>query len=217
MQFGDALFSLHRIIDETKIKLSETSTLHSHGFYEMHIVTSGSVQYFVNGSTVSVNRGEQILFCPDVEHKVVDQSEDAERHFIDFSIKKIDGSKGFYKYFTEAFDKASGSPLCLSRSFISKVIDYYNSAARQDIKALCRRKLEACEIAVGMLDAVTDNDGEYKEILSSDFDIMLETFVNDPHISIREMSERLGYSERQISRKIKERYGKTLTEIRCRK
>lgn len=217
MQFGDALFSLHRIIDESKIKSGENSTLHSHGFYEMHIVTSGSIEYFVNGGTVVVSKGKQILFCPDAEHRVISQSVDAERHFIDFSIKKIDGSRGFYKYFTDAFDSVSGIPLCFSRVFVSKVIDYYNSSVRQDIKALCRRKLEACEIMVGMLDAVTDNDGIYNEKTSSDFDIMLETFVNDPRISIREMSERLGYSERQISRKIKERYGKTLTEIRCRK
>ncbi len=214
IQFGDVCISAHTIVGNSVTPPLKASTMHSHGFYKLHIVTEGSYEFFSNGETIVLNKGEQILFIPDGEHKTKQITDTAHREHFIFSIRKVDGNKGFYKYFTEGLKNISGKALKLPKSLVCRILDYNNAPLCRNIGRHCFRKLEVGSIIVGILETVAVNEKPYDNNLNLDFDIMLETFVQNSEISIREMSERLGYSERQISRKIKERYGKTLTEIR---
>lgn len=214
IRFGDAEIGIHRIIN-VHARSFEASHTHTHRYYyEIHVMKKGEYLYSVGDKNVLLKSGEMIIIKPNTEHKSFLLKNDVEIVVLCLSLKKAVGSEGFFRCFTDGLNKYSSKALPIPNALTRKIINYCASPKSNDsIGYLCHRKLDACEIAVAIFD-ICCTQNHYKYDMDTDFDIMLDTFVHSSQIRLHEMADRLGYSERQMSRKIKELYGKTLTEIR---
>lgn len=210
--FGNTEISLYKIKNDLPKEPLEST--HAHSYYELHLLVKGEYRYSINETAVMVRAGEAIIIKPEDHHKAVVPGEDTEIACIGFKVYWDDTGESVGKYFASVFDSNAAAALPLKRPLFHKLIEYYLSPPRKSIRQIFHRKLEACEIIIGLLDALAGKDAAYTEADTTGFDIMLETFISNHSITLREMASRLGYSERQIERKIRERYGKPLRELR---
>lgn len=212
VSFSDTEISLYKIKNGSRKEPLEST--HAHSYYELHLLVKGEYRYSINGTAVMVRAGEAIIIKPEDRHKAVVPDENTQIACIGFNVRWDEADDGVGNYFATVFDNNAVCPLPIKRPLFHKLLEYYLSPPRKSIHQIFHRKLEACEIIVGLLDALAGKDTAYKEADTTGFDIMLETFISNHSITLSEMASRLGYSERQIERKIRERYGKSLREIR---
>ena len=211
-QFGNALVSLYRIKSDTAI--AERELIHSHSYYELHFIHQGKHTYHIAKTDVPVSAGEMIVIKPGDTHKAVFPQEGTRFTVLSISIKLLPEGESVYSLMTESLNQASCKAIPLDGKLLYKLLDYYSLPSSYSLTELFYRKLAACEIIIGILDAIGCVGQSYNSVSKIDFDIMLETLVHNSSVPLFEIAERLGYSERQISRKIKQRYGKTFTQLR---
>lgn len=211
VSFGSTEISLYKIKNDSQEGRLERT--HAHSYYELHLLAKGEYRYCINGTEIMIRTGEAIIIRPQDRHKAVVPDENTQIACIGFHVRG-DADDGVGKYFTTVFESNAVCPLSLKRPLFHKLLEYYFSPPRKSIRQILHRKLEACEIVVELLDALAGKDAAYREVDATGFDLMLETFISNHSITLKEMASRLGYSERQIERKIRERYEKSLREIR---
>lgn len=210
--FGDALVKIHRITNEKKD--SHPGTTHSHGYYELHLITKGMYVFRLEDREVEVLRGQMLIIPPDLVHETVVMNSNFEDAVLSLTLEKQSGNAGFYKCFTDGLMRSAGTAITISQDLVRKIAGYCTFAPSNSVRQYCVRKLAACEILVNLFQEICGNDRLFYSGENVNFDMMLETFVNDHGISLPDMAERLGYSQRQLSRIIKKRYGATLTQLR---
>lgn len=211
--FDNALVRLYKINDGSK-PMPTHSVVHSHGYYELHLVTKGEYTYTIDGKNLCVRAGELTVIKPDTLHKSVVFSEDIEVSVLGLTVHKISDDSDFCKTLTEKLDETLCTALMLPTRLADKIVDYCMRPVADTVADYCKNKLTACEIAVGLITLICDNDTFYRSSACVDFDIMLETFISMPSVTLKQMAQRLNYSERHLARMIKSRYGMSLTDLR---
>lgn len=214
-RFGDAQIQLFRIdsLEEHQSSPLEAQ-IHTHRFFELHALTVGAHCYSIDGRNVPVQAGEAILICPKQPHLSIVPEEGVTYTVLGLSVNRVDDNGHFYQVLIDSLTRAAGKPLPLSAPLLEKVLRYGHNGPAASVRQYCRRQLRACEIIVGLLEAVFEEDSPYVSGEGTDLAIMLDTFIGNPRITLQEMAERLNYSPRHLARIIKKRYGKTLRELR---
>ena len=210
--FGNALVSLYIIKSDTVI--ADRGCNHAHSYYELHLVTKGMHTYTVDGKDIPVHAGEMLIIQPKAIHKAVRPKSGLSICVLSLSLRKRSEGEPIFPQLLQSLDAAAGKPIPLDHAFSASIIAYSNSLEISRITDLLHRKLAACQIIVGILDRVGCDGTNDRNIPQADFDIILETLVCNSDVSLSEIAKRLGYSQRQISRKIKSRYGKTFSQLR---
>lgn len=213
VSFGDALLTLQKI--QKVLEVVKIPTFHSHCYYELFLVARGTlVVTMKEGESISVPVGNALIIQPNVFHRTNVRNDDIEVVSLGIEVQKKKDANRFYSYFRSVLEDNIGVPLNMEKSLFRKCLNFYSAPPRNSIQQLCHRKMETCDILVGLFDMLSKEHVLYREVDTTSFDIALETMIYSPHVSLREMAAKLGYSERQLYRKIKERYGKSLREIR---
>ncbi len=219
-RLGDALVQLFHI-DTTKHHPNwdiPTEELHTHQFYELHVLSSGSYNYRIGDKAVPVNAGELLIIKPGTPHLSVINNPDLTYSVLGLSLTRLSTESGhFYNTLTDCLDRAAEKPIPLSEAMMERIYRYSHAAPSVNVRQYCRRQLKVCEIIVGLFEAVVDEDSPYVATDGTNLAIMLDTFIDDRHVTLQEMAERLNYSPRHLARIIKTRYGKTLRELRGEK
>ncbi len=216
-RFGDAHIQLFRIDTLKEHRLEhddDTPQLHTHRFYELHVLSAGSHRYSVDGKNVTVRAGEAILIRPGQPHLSIVPRKDVTFSVLGLDVTRMDDNGHFYRVLIDSLNRASDKALPLSAPLVDKICRHSHSGPAASVRQYCRRQLRACEIIVNLLEAVFEEDCPYMDTEGTDLAIMLDTFIGNRHITQQEMAERLNYSPRHLARIIKKRYGKTLRELR---
>ena len=213
VSFGDALLTLHKI--QKMAEVMKAPSYHSHCYYELFLVVQGLLVVTTKeGTEISVRAGNILIMQPNVFHRTNVREDGVEVVSLGIEVSKAKAANRFYSYFLSVLGGSAGVPLSIDKTLFRKCLNFSSAPNRNSIQQLCHRKLETCDILVGLFDHLSKEHVLYREVDTTSFDIALETMVYSPHISLREMAVGLGYSERQLYRKIKEKYGKSLREIR---
>lgn len=216
-RLGDAMVQLFRI-DSSGFHTEEqpaAEELHAHQFYELHIASEGSHVYHIGNKTVPLKAGEMLIIRPDCLHQSVGLNEGYVYSVLGLRIARIGTESGrFYEAMTNNLDRATERAIPLPPPIVERIYRYSHASPSSSIRQYCRRQLKACEIIISLFEAVVDEDSPYVATDGTDLAIMLDTFIDNRHLTLQEMAERLNYSPRHLARIIKKRYGKTLREIR---
>ncbi len=206
----DAVVTLHKIKSNT----TEPSPMHTHSFFELLVVVEDTHICQTASGDTAVQKGELLIISPSMQHRICHNEQNA--HIVVLGIEvSAPHSKGhFYKYLTTFLQTCAGKPMPLPGSLFHKFINYYLAPPRRQLRQLCERKGEACGILAGIL-------GLTKQTVFSTQtttpDIVLETLVFSKEVSLTQIAAQLGYSPRQVQRKIQARYGKSLRQLRSEK
>lgn len=209
---GDALIGIYRIC--TDLEHSEEETPHSHSYYELHLVLKGEYLYSIFDKTVSVREGEMVLISPDVPHKAVIPGANVEVSVLSISIKKCSEGQGVYGPIIKCFNKHASLAVKQSAVLRDLISRFDIMCQNRSLVGLFKRKELACKIISDVLLSFGLGEQNRSAAEPMDFDILLETLVQNSRMPLYEIADRLGYSQRQISRIIKERYGMTFAQLR---
>lgn len=211
--FGGTSVSLHKILEPVNYNPSE-GMLHTHCYYELHLIVQGSYTYRIKDASIQVNAGELLIIKPEHVHRAVVQKNGVQIVILGLSLKALQPCDSFYPYFVKSLDDNASVPLCLPRPLFHNFISYSLLSADSSIRSLCHRKLEACEVIVRLFELIGSDSVVRSEAAPTGFDIVLETLIQNPEITLQEIAVRMGYSQRQLSRKIKEKYAMTFRQLR---
>ncbi len=210
-------------IDDSSLLVYETQkrngtvlpVLHSHTYYEIHYIDKENNFYFPNGN-IKLEAGSFLIINPGESHYALTNSDG---YVIALSIEKKEGKSKTYEYFKGLLDDASLKPIEAGEKLSKSIrqfpgIKYGNGYINE---------LENIVWASGFLKElfykIENSDKKMRKILKkeTEFDevsVALEVFVNNLSMSVEDMAEKLNYSERHISRLIKQKYGMPLKKIR---
>ena len=221
--FGDAKFTLCRItVIDHNIENSQQASdkqVHSHSYYELHIITSGTAILRFEEEEVTIGCGNLLVIPPNVvHHSCVTIGMDSHEIVLGLYLSDMDEKTGYYHYFKNSLDQVNGMPLALPPQLLHRFISFYELFDSVRFRDRCLQTLTAHEIIVGLFDQInglSDSTSEYKASrCQNEQHMMLETLVNGSFYTISEIAQSLGYSERHTARLIKQVYGKTLSAIR---
>ncbi len=229
VELGDAVFNLSRIckkeISGTNADNDIKSILHSHTYYECHLILSGVTVFTVENDGVlhkgadvhTVKSGELFIIPPHTPHYPFTRQEDCNEIVFILSLRKVKGNEGFFDYFSAALETAVCCPVSLDSSLIENIIRFCEGAEEYSIKTICRRKSIAYSIITALFEQIdtsafsTPKSSKESERVR---DITLGYLVTDYSTPISAIAKKLGYTTRHTSRLIRELYGKSLRDVR---
>ena len=214
IQFGDATIKIQRARTNRVTHDQQQALTHAHDYYELHLVKRGSYVFTINEKLVTAESGSLIILDPGCTHKMVMPEAETEIISLGLHIIKEEEPRNFYDYLISCLQRNVRVPLMLEKPLINKLVNYYHAPARKSVHQLFHRKLEACEILTLLFEMLASDTDIEEEVYGNSFDMLLDVLVNDPKYTLREIAQQLGYSERQMNRKIHARYGVGLREFR---
>lgn len=214
MTFGDAVISLYRIKGGSDDV--QQDYLHRHSFYELQLLLRGAYDYVIDDRTIHVAGGEMVIIGSEVCHRAV-VDDGLQRVVLSITVKKRQNGEMVFDQLTKCLEKNLHRAISISRDLAERIAAFDRVAVARSGMAVLHRKLDACTIVVGIFDAMGYGNAGNAAPQGVDFDIALEAFVEHSGATMKQIAESLGYSQRHIARKIKARYGKSLTQIRREK
>lgn len=208
IQYEDAAVTLHKIKNDTA--RFDDSPMHTHSYFELLIAADRPYICYTADGELKVDKGELLIIRPGVFHRAY-KAEQA-THMAALGVE-VSGKGRFYDFFVSFLQTQAGKPVKLRQSVFHDFLRYYAAPARHTVRQICERKREACELLSALWELSEQDEAELDDRPSTTPDIVLETLVHSK-MSLSEIAAKLGYSERQIQRKILARYGRSLRKIR---
>lgn len=189
--------------------------LHSHTYYEVHYSDKENVFCFPNGD-IKVKAGSFLIINPGESHYALTNSDG---YVIALSIEKKTGKSKSYEYFKNLLDNAALKPIEAGDELSESIHRFreikYGNGHINELENI----VWASEFLRMLFLKIENSDEKMRKIIKkeTEFDeisVALEVFVNNLFMSVEEMAEKLNYSERHISRLIKQKYGMPLKKVR---
>ncbi len=171
------LFSLDIYWCRVAYQESWNYSAHKHSFFELHIPIEGSAEYSINKS-VTVKRGDMLLFAPDTVHKLESTTPDFSEFVFSFDIQ---------------------SPSSLKEELLSKIKGYFRTNAAEytylAIDNMLKTALNAhfgftqsvthqlSILCIELFQAITGQSGVQGETITNDMRIKLAIKYIDDNIS----------------------------------
>jgi len=217
--FSDAVFTLYRIdVEINKDDENVQCIYHSHFYYEIHVVLEGSALYMIQGNTVSVSGGMMMIIPPHIEHYPFQENAVYRAIVLGLTLEQKEPESDAYQYFMSTLCGVVNKPIALSPDLLSDIINFYSSFQSTETRKIFFRQAAAYSIIYKLFDSINHFhiSSSSPETIQEDQnrDISLELLINEWQYSLQDIAKELGYSTRHTSRLIRQKYGKSLREIR---
>ena len=216
--YGNAIFKVY--IMQLTASSSTRVLYHKHHFYELHFCLEGSYTYKINSEKIIVNPNELLIIPPEVYHDSVTllPLKDNYKYIVlQFSLDQGEEPDDFYYYFNETLKDSSQKVISISDSLIRQVIEINNLGMPDSIKSFCYAKTKVCMLLFDLFDNLNGfsiyNDSTSKVRDHEESLVLLNSLVNQHHLTLKAIAAELHYSERHTARLIKQMYNMTLSEI----
>ena len=231
MDFGDALFTIHHFHWHNASHSDKAVVSHSHQYYELHLVVRGEGVIDFGGESVVLSPGEALVIGPGREHLPIRITGDgAENLTLAFSVRQIPGEAGAFAYFTgtllalteELTVFTPPAALTADLRLISRMSE------TGSLRDYCYVKTVCCRAVFLLFDHInrfrtekqSRSDRPVRQAAAAEstdlesIGILLENLLNEPGIPLSQIARRLGFSERQTQRLIRNQYGKSFRAVR---
>lgn len=228
LQFYDAKCKFYKVVEllfdfekkNSKFIPTQTNQLHSHTYYEFHFMISGSNNYDTTDNSVHLDSGEFLIFTPGVLHQPTVLNNSFRSIVISLSVENTSGPDVLYKNLIRCLNGCALKPLKISKPMMDTItaLSSRNVLVKHSVEDYLMFHAEYSKLIHLLYKELRELMGEkddtflYTEI--SDVMVVLDNLINHPEISLSEIAEVIGYSERNTSRLIFNTYGMSLTEIR---
>ncbi len=209
LQYGNAEISFYNIKITPK-NYSGTMLWHSHRYFELHFVESGSVCYRFSDRGVTVSEGEMIIIPPETDHYSVIDTSNSSMTVVSMSVEEINGNQRFYSTFIQALNTHSMRAIRFQYADL-KTFDY--TELYRSVLGVLKLKQVASEFTHRLFTLLLSNNNP--SIASGKASaVLIDTLVNIDGTTLDEIAEATNYSKRHITRLIKKTYGMTLSQIK---
>jgi|GEM_PF-2387232 len=216
-EFGNARFIIYNIrINSTE----RVSNNHSHGYYEVHFALRGCYDYVVDGKTYPLKQGEFLVIPPRTNHESVDVTvENYGLIVLEFKMEETDLEPKLFDYFDGVIRSCALSPRRISSVTVERLLNFKRVGESDSVLAYCEMQAEASRIIFELFNgmggfAVGAALGQKTDAFSgADINVVIDNLINYGY-SLKEISDKINYSERHTARLIKDMYGESLGSIR---
>jgi AraC-like DNA-binding protein/mannose-6-phosphate isomerase-like protein (cupin superfamily) len=188
---------------------------HTHIYYELHFSFENTVTIKFKDRELTVNPGELLIIPPSVMHEsIIYDSSSKDYKVLSIEIEKTEKGEDFYNAFINALNTYALKPIKIHDINKQAVFSFGNKKLYDSLFGICQLKMYASEVICALFKntlkdkPVTDDYNKVK--------IIIDYMLSYPQVTLGEIAEATNYSQRQISRIIKEQYGTTFSEIRQR-
>ena len=191
----------------------QTENMHRHNYYEVHFSHNEYFTYEFCNKTITLSPKQIIIIPPQTLHKT-NYSKSVIPTVVSFVITSSENTKN-YKHISESLDNISLKAIDFTSLSNEQLLFLGNSQLYRTFLGNCKLKEIASSFVYEILSlALKNNDF----VVDKNFDIMLliDNLINYPNVTVKEIAKITNYSERQISRLIKQNYKMTLSEIKRR-
>jgi len=219
VSFGDAEFMVYNIISSQvpEKEIEPFWLYHTHVYYELHIIISGTAYFMFADQKITVKAGEMIIFSPGSRHYACPVNNNNSDKVLSLSLNRCEGETGYYDMFLAAFTKAAGYPCTLNKNLLKQIHHFCDMISQDGIRERCQLKVMAYETIFALLEELSsfleNSKNRIDSLPENEHNVALDILINSYH-SLSEIAELLGYSPRHTARLIHQRYGMRLGEIR---
>ncbi len=228
LHFYDAKCKFYKVVEllfdlekkNNSLIPTQTNQLHSHTYYEFHYLVSGDNTYDTTDKSIHLDCGEFIILPPGTLHQPTIFNNSFKSIVISLSIEKTDGPEVLYKNLIKCLNECALKPLKISKAMLDTItaLSSKNILVRHSVEEYLFFHAKCSNLVYLLYKELRELCGEKDDIFLhteiSDIMVILDNLINHPEISLSEIAEIIGYSERNTSRLIYNTYGMSLTEIR---
>lgn len=216
LDYGDAAF---RVFHISLLSSSEiTHNPHSHQYYEIHLCASGTYNYEIEGAVIPLHANQMLIIPPSTTHLPVHRADRYHSAVLSFSLSEKKGKIGFHRAFEDALKKHAAHPITVPAHLLQQLTAIEKSDWSGSLKSYCRLKAEVSALIFSLFETLNafetpkgigglDHDRE-------DVRVLLDNLLNNRSLSLKEIAERINYSERHTARLIQQTYHMSLTQLR---
>lgn len=187
--------------------------LHRHDYYEIHFSGSGHYEYQFGDKTVSLLPNQIIVIPPDVLHYSVDLLKKPMPTIVSFSMDAKCQDKKLYSSLVSALESISIKAIPFNNVSADELMLLHKPQLYSSFLGACRLKAIASDF-IYKLFSIALRGKDFTVSDDKNALILIDNLINIPDISIKDIAVATNYSERQVSRLIKNHYGQTLSQIR---
>lgn len=208
--YGDALVSFYNI--ELQPSKDEGNIRHRHCYFEFHIAED-TYTLEVGQQSTDIQKGKVIIIPPDTVHTSIIPEGKKKPTVLSLSFERVDGDERFYDNFLALLYKNALVPISIRDLYDVDFGVLCNSKIYNTMLGQLKLKSVAADFLYKFFKLI--NGGEVKTIGGGrDINVLIDNLINKPDITVQKISEVTNYSQRQITRIIKQKYGMTLTDIK---
>jgi len=219
--FGDAVLTFYRVSVDSPAAGTDSGTgeVHSHFYYECHILTEGDTVFLADGREIPVKKRELLLLPPGTVHQAFRKTSDNSEIVFILTLDKTEGEAGLHAYFQTTLEEIALLPLELPAPLFEKFRLFHARFNYRDFRELCLQKTLAAEIITALFDRI--NGFRIPAVMRDrpDLDtakqLRLEYLITGQH-PVSAIAESMGYTVRHTNRLIRQIYGESLSSIRNR-
>ena len=216
-EYGDMKITFFGIENMEKEASKGSPEWHRHNYYELHAFDNDLCEYKFDKKKVSFKKGEFVIIPPYVSHNTMgafDRNSNSTKA-IAFTITKIENKLHFYEKVTRELERTSLNPFNMPDVSIEEVLLFSDTKLYASFHGICKLKATASKIISCVFKAIMD-DIVFVNDCHENILVVIDNLINIPKFTLSDIAKATSYSERQISRIIKQHYGLTLSELRRR-
>lgn len=219
LQYGDAEFKIHLIQYPTHTDCETEGLPHRHLCYELHLAKTGAYDYQIGSDTIHLKKDNILIISPGSVHNAAIAGNN--QYTFDsllFSLQKATGQSGFYSYFSDVINTVIGKPFPASPCLRQLIVRLAAAVPANTIQDFCVQKADAAALITAFFACINAFSNNSKAASAGcpnpDTMLLLETLVNYPTYSLRDIARQIRYSERHTARLIQKMYHMPLSELR---
>ena len=188
---------------------------HTHIFYELHFSFENTVTFRFKDRALTLNPNELLIIPPSVIHESITYDSSSKAYkVLSIEIEKTENGGSFYCAFINALNNYALKPIKIQDINKDAVFAFENKELYNSLLGICQLKAYASGLIYALFKKIVKDKPISPD--NNKAKIIIDYMLSRPQVSLGEIAEATNYSQRQISRIIKEQYGTTFSQIRQR-
>lgn len=206
---------------EEKQSMVKIEPMHTHSFYEIHVIEKGVCNMKGPNKDLILSGKQMVIVKPDELHVgVFSREQEFVRHVIHLKLEKRKGEEGYYDYLDSQLQNSSMKVFAVSEELL-QMISWMESFRPTCMREACLEKIQISQLIGQIIDTISGLGQKPQEKMKmklreqEQIETLLDTLVNLPiSMNLQEIAQRTGYSVRQVSRMIQQKYGASYKKLR---
>ena len=207
LTYGDTELSFYNI--KLRQSRSEDPILHSHTYYELHLLSKRSVIFRLSDRILTLNPNELLIIPPQTLH--YSNADVGATTVLSLSLSPISNDKNCHEIFMHALQEHALRPLhfpCTEDISLLNQDEPYRS-----FLGICKLKMVAAGFIYQLFAQLVEN-ASIAVPGKQDALVLMDNMINRPDVTLAEIASTINYSQRHTARLIEKYYGTSLSQLR---
>lgn len=207
LTYGDTELTFYNI--KMRPSQSEEPLLHSHNYYEIHLLCKQPTTYRLCDRIVTLNADELLIIPPQTLH--YSNCDPSKTTVLSLSLAPISSDKNCYDIFTQALQEHALQPMHFPCSEDISLLN--QDEPYRSFLGICKLKVVAAGFIYQLLAQMVEN-ASIAVHGKQDALVLMDNMIHRPDVTLAEIAETINYSQRHTARLIEKYYGASLSHLR---